>query len=367
MGSQTDPETGRSCGLGVDRAALRASVALWSFGFTLVAAMTSLQGRGSLLLQAPLQGGFWVAAVALAVALHAAWRRLRRYPLMLRWPLTGIACAAAGLVQTTIDLSTYAWLAATWFPEWRGWTAIDVPRFASVWILYTWTFGLNAALFWVLSANDEARRQARRAAEAEAAVQAAQLALLRLQLNPHFLFNTLNAISGLVLERDVERADLMLTRLSDFLRASLEMEPTALTSLGSELDMLEAYLQIEAVRFDERLGVTYRCPHELRAAQVPGFILQPLVENAIKHAVAPALRPVALDISARRQGEDLVLAVSDDGEHRVATTAGVGVGLRNVAARLAALYGARGRLDARSTRPGFRAEIRLPMAPEAAP
>ncbi|PZQ61567.1 MAG: histidine kinase [Phenylobacterium zucineum] len=365
MGTRTDPLAGRSigqsCSLRTDGAALRASVALWSFGFTLVAAMASLEGRGTLLLQIPLQGTFWLSAIALSIVLHAGWRRLLGSPLVVRWTLVGLACAAAGLAQTVLDLSTYAWLAKTWFADWRSWAVIDVPRFASVWILYTWTFGLNAALFWVLSANDEARRQARRAADAEAAVQAAQLALLRLQLNPHFLFNTLNAISGLVLERDVARADLMLTRLSDFLRASLDMEPTALTSLGGELDMLEAYLEIEAVRFDERLRVTYGCPDDLRSASVPGFILQPLVENAIKHAVAPALRPIRLDISARRAGEDLVLTVADDGDDRVDTTRGGGVGLRNIAARLATLYGPRGRLDVRRTHPGFRAEIRLPL------
>jgi hypothetical protein len=343
---------------------LRASIALWTFGFTMVAVLTALAGRGPLWVQVPLQAGFGVAAVALSMALYAAWRRLQATPPLLRWPLMGLACLAVGVVETTIDLLVMEWLAHTFFPEWRSWTAIDVPRFASVGILYCWTFGLNAALFWVLSANDEARRQTQRAADAEAAAQAAQLTLLRLQLNPHFLFNTLNAISGLMLENDIESADRMLTRLSEFLRASLDIDPAALTPLGDELNTAEAYLQIEAVRFEGRLNVAYDCPDGLRAALVPGFILQPLVENAIKHAVAPALRPIQLTISARPDGEDLVLTVSDDGgpARKASSPPGEGVGLRNVEARLAALYGERGRLVARRLKAGFQAELTLPLS-----
>lgn len=346
------------------RTALRASIALWTFGFTMVAVLTALAGRGPLWVQVPLQAGFGVAAVALSMALYAAWRRLQAIPPLLRWPLMGLACLAVGVVETTIDLLVMEWLAHTFFPEWRSWTAIDVPRFASVGILYCWTFGLNAALFWVLSANDEARRQTQRAADAEAAAQAAQLTLLRLQLNPHFLFNTLNAISGLMLENDIESADRMLTRLSEFLRASLDIDPAALTPLGDELNTAEAYLQIEAVRFEGRLNVAYDCPDGLRAALVPGFILQPLVENAIKHAVAPALRPIQLTISARPDGEDLVLTVSDDGgpARKASSPPGEGVGLRNVEARLAALYGERGRLVARRLKAGFQAELTLPLS-----
>lgn len=345
------------------RPALMASIALWTFGLGMVAAFVTIQGRGTIQVQVPLHATFWLLAIALSLVLHAVWRRVQRLPVGLRWAAMVAACGVVGLVESAWDLFAFWWLTEAYFPQWRAWTRIDVPRVATVWILYTWTFGLNAALFWVLTANDEARRQARRATDAETAAQAAQLALLRLQLNPHFLFNTLNTISGLVLERDVDGADRMLTRLSDFLRASLDTEPTALTTLGDEFNALEAYLQIEAVRFDDRLSVTYDCPDDLRAAQAPGFILQPLVENAIKHAVAPALRLIHVRISAQRIGEDLVLAVSDDGDARPSKPSDRkgGVGLRNIEARLATLYGARGRLETRLLKPGFHAEIRLPV------
>jgi len=350
-------------GIRLDRpppSAVKASLVLWSFAFVLVAAVTALQDLPTIWAQFPLQAMFWALAISLSFVLHASFRTFRdRY---LRWPLLCLVCIAIGAIQTTADVGLFAWLADHYFPTWKRWSTPDLPRIASAWIMYTWTFGLNLALFTMLAAMEDSRRQAQRAAEAEAAVKSAQLALLRLQLNPHFLFNTLNAISGLMLEGDIRNADQMVTRLSEFLRASLDIDPNALTALSDELSALEAYLEIEAVRFEDRLVVTYDCPDELRAAQVPSFILQPLVENAIKHAVEPAMRRVRLDISARRVGPDLVLRVSDDGEPLTRRgRPGAGVGLRNIEARLATLYGAEGRSITRQRATGFEAELRLPF------
>jgi two-component system LytT family sensor kinase len=344
------------------RTAVKASLALWTFAFTLVAAITSLRGGGTLALQLLIQSGFWALAMSFSMGLHAVFRRLQHSRPLLRWPLLSLACAAVGVLQTLADVYLLAWLAEAYYPEWMSWAAIDVGRLASAWILYTWTFGFNVALFSMLSSIEEARRHALRAAEAEAAVRNAQLALLRLQLNPHFLFNTLNTISGLMLEGDIKTADHMLTRLSEFLRASLDIDPSALTPLGDELSTVEAYLQIEAVRFEDRFQVSYDCPDGLRAAEVPSFILQPLVENAIKHAVGPAMRPVRLVIGGRAAGGELILTVTDDGGRTGRPAArGGGVGLQNTQARLAAAYGERGRLVTQKLSSGFRAELRLPL------
>lgn len=348
--------------------AMKASFALWTFAFTLVAALTALRGRGTLALQLLIQFGFWMLAIVLSMALYACFRRLQRSPPMLRWPLLGLACVGVGVILSVADVALFAWLAVAHFPEWKSWAGFDLPHLASAWILYTWTFGLNLALFAMISANEEARRQAVRAVEAEAAVRGAQLALLRLQLNPHFLFNTLNTISGLMLEGDVKTADHMVTRLSEFLRASLDIDPNALTLLGDEFNSIDAYLQIEAVRFGDRIEVCYDCPDALRAAKVPSFILQPVIENAIKHAVAPALRQVRLAIAARETDGDLVLTVIDNGEGPGRpTNRGGGVGLRNIRARLAGAYGDRGRLMTEHLPTGYRAELRFPvhLAPEA--
>lgn len=344
------------------RTAVKASLALWTFGFTLVAVATTLRGGGPLALQLLIQAGFWALAMALSMGLYAAFWRLHHSPPLIRWPLLALACGAAGVVQTLVDLHLLAWLAETYYPEWLSWAVIDPARMASVWILYTWTFGLNVALFSMFNSIEEVRRQSLRAAEAEAAVRNAQLALLRLQLNPHFLFNTLNTISGLMLEGDVKTADHMLTRLSEFLRASLDIDPRALTPLSDELNTIEAYLQIEAVRFEDRFEVSYDCSDGLRSAEVPSFILQPLVENAIKHAVAPAMRPVRLVIGGRTVAGELILTVTDDGGRpdRPAQRGG-GVGLQNTQARLEAAYGEHGRLTTQHLSPGFRAELRLPL------
>lgn len=327
-----------------------------------MALLASVSGRGGFVLQSAIQAVFWLFAVTAAACVHAGWRRLaHRHPLV-KWPAMGLACLTAGFCITVVDLSTYVWVAETWRPDWRSWTFVDGPRFGSVLILYTWTFALNVALFWAIDASARAGAEARRAAEAEAAAQRAQLAALRLQLNPHFMFNTLNAISGLVLEGDRESADAMISRLAAFLRAAMSIEPEALTPLADEVSTVEAYLEIEAARFGERLQVEYDCPSALRTVRVPSLILQPLVENAIKFAVAPSRRPVTVRIVAESRRGELRLHVADDGCGGADGTVGIGVGLANVRARLAVLYGSGARLTTRQLQPGFIATIALPHA-----
>jgi len=186
------------------------------------------------------------------------------------------------------------------------------------------------------------------------------LAALRHQLNPHFLFNTLNAISSLIVTRNYDAADAMLVTLSDFLRATLASEPDALLPLGKELATLRHYLEIESVRFGERLAAEFVCPPELYHALVPGFVLQPLVENAITHALAPSAAPVTIRVEASSDGGMLSVAVEDDGmgaEHDARS----GAGFVNVRRRLESLYGAAGSLETGARERGFGATVRLPL------
>lgn len=229
-------------------------------------------------------------------------------------------------------------------------------------VLYIGLFGVFAIAAGALASVAEARERDRQVAEARAAADRAQLAALRLQLGPHFLFNTLNAIGALVTTGRPAEAEAMIDRLSDVLRASLAPGPESLVPLHEELAATRAYLEIEAVRFRDRMKVEYDCPPELASARTPGFMLQPLVENAVKYAVAPALRPVCIRVSARRDGDDLVLAVEDDGAGAPPGTAGTGLGLRNVSERLGLLFGSRGRLEVGAVGGGFRAEARQPLA-----
>lgn len=179
----------------------------------------------------------------------------------------------------------------------------------------------------------------RRTAELRAAAQSAELRALRYQVNPHFLFNTLNSLSSLVMTGKKGEAERMILNLSTFFRTSLTGDPTEDVPLSEEITLQRLYLDIETVRFPERLIAQIEVPDLLRNACVPGLILQPLVENAVKYGVSRARRPVTIRIHASSEAEVLRLSVEDDGDPVIATEGGTGVGLRNVRDRLAARFG----------------------------
>ncbi len=172
----------------------------------------------------------------------------------------------------------------------------------------------------------------------EAQLALAHLEVLKMQLQPHFLFNTLNAISALM-HRDVEAADRMISLLSDLLRLSLEKDNRHQVSLQSELEFLNRYLAIEKIRFRDRLRIEEEVESACMTAQVPRLILQPLVENSIKHGIAMRSAAGRISIRARRHGDRLDLQVSDDGPGLADTVIREGVGLANTRARLEQIYG----------------------------
>ena len=209
--------------------------------------------------------------------------------------------------------------------------------------LVTWYFFFAAwASFYIaISSATRLRAAERRAAGAERDAQEAQLRALRYQVNPHFLFNTLNSLSSLVMARRDDEAEAMIVNLSAFFRSSLTLDPSEDITLAQEIEFQQLYLDIEKSRFPKRLDVRVDVPRELGTARVPPLILQPLVENAIKHGVARTTAPVRLTIAAREEDSQLVLTVENDrgppepirGEHDT------GVGLTNVCERLAARFG----------------------------
>jgi hypothetical protein len=199
-----------------------------------------------------------------------------------------------------------------------------------------------AALYLALSYAAQAKALERRAAELRAAAKDAQLRALRYQVNPHFLFNTLNSLSSLVLSDKREKAERMIANLSVFFRTSLQGDPTKDVSLAEEIALQRLYLDIERVRFPERLVFKIDLPAELEDLRVPGLILQPAVENAVKYGVSQTIRPVTIEISASLNGGGLLLKVKDDGDGDGSPHADVacaGVGLRNVRDRLEARFG----------------------------
>lgn len=222
-----------------------------------------------------------------------------------------------------------------------------------------------AAIYLALASAEQARAAERREGEYRRAAQAAELRSLRYQINPHFLFNTLNSLSALVMTGKGEAAERMIQTLSTFYRRSLTGDSTGDVRLEEEIGLQRLYLEIEAVRFPERLRTTIEVPQALADAPVPGMILQPLVENSIKYAVAASKTPVTVTITARAEDRTLVLTVSDDGPGigpGGSKSDGCGIGLANVRDRLKARFDGKASLEAGPRLGGgFATVIRLPL------
>ena len=241
------------------------------------------------------------------------------------------------------------------YTRWLQLTDVALGRY---FLLLAW-----AALYFALVKAEQARAAERREGEYRRAAKAAELRSLRYQVNPHFLFNTLNSLSALVITDKPQAAETMIQTLSNYYRRSLAEDPTGDVSLGQEIEQQQLYLELEAVRFPERLVTRFEIPEALESVSVPGMILQPLVENSVKYAVAPTSRRVTVAIVAREEYGRLVLTVSDDGPGaRDTSSSGFGIGIANVRDRLAARFG-----DAASVASGpdegggWRTVIRLPL------
>jgi two-component system, LytTR family, sensor kinase len=227
-------------------------------------------------------------------------------------------------------------------------------------LLAAWTalyYGINYFLLL--------EEQIRQREKLEGQASTAQLAMLRYQLNPHFLFNTLNSISTLVLLKQTERANAMLARLSSFLRYTLANEPTAKVTLAQEVETLKLYLEIEKMRFEDRLRPHFKIESETIGARLPSLLLQPLIENAIKYAVTPAENGADIWITAHREGQAVRIEVADNGNGEgaeIAASPSTGVGLANIRDRLSQAYGAAHRFDTRQNeRGGFSVIIEIPF------
>lgn len=300
-----------------------------------------------------------LAGFLIGLGLAAALRPLKRQPFAVRLLAAAILVVpAAGLYGLATDLLL-----------WHLMPPAPVIPYEAVMFwqdMFPWlgSFASWAALMAALDYSHEVRDRERRVAELEAVAREAQLEALRHQMNPHFLFNTLNAISSMIWDRDPARAEEMLVALADFLRSTLEIDPRGEISLDEEIALQRAYLAIEQFRFPTRLKVAWSLPPDLGSARVPALILQPLVENAIKYAVSRSRGATTVRIEASRGRRDLVLVVEDDGPSCPAdpAQAGTGLGLNLVRRRLAARYGDAGRLAA-GAQParGFRAEVTLPL------
>jgi two-component system, LytTR family, sensor kinase len=276
------------------------------------------------------------------------------------------ALAAVGfsLIHTAIMLTVRALL----WPELRTMPAQVAMTYAQSTYLRNldWTLVTYAAVVGLSYALDyyrEAQARALKAAYLETSLMEARLKTLQAELHPHFLFNTLHAISTL-LHTDPEAADRMISRLSDLLRLTFDRSGAGSVPLKEELEFLQKYLEIEQIRFQDRLSVRFDIDPETLDVEVPRLILQPLVENAIKHGVAPKSGAGLVQISAKRKADKIWIEVRDNGvglsKHaRMRFT--TGVGLSNTRARLECLYGAGQRLDFNDGNDGLAVEMLIPL------
>ncbi len=278
----------------------------------------------------------WLAATPLILALS------RRFPLERRsWKKNlflhlGASCAfAIVLLGIYVAMARLVSQEMAALPYYQGLRNQFISSFHAEVLTYWAVIGLSHALDYYR----KYREREVRASQLEAQLARAQLDALRMQLQPHFLFNTLNTISVLMAE-DVALANRLLLRLSDLLRLALRNTETHEVSLREELEFLRNYLEIEQTRFQDRLTVRFEIEEDAADAQVPNLILQPLVENAIRHAVAPRASKSLVEISATRCNGQVQLQVRDDGPGIGSETiAPTGIGLSNTRARLEKLYG----------------------------
>jgi two-component sensor histidine kinase len=312
-------------------------------------------------------------AVVLSLGLRCLYRWSMARPIWAQAVGLLLGSAAAG----------YAWLQSrtyiytNWFEKqedmaaWLEKMGDSAELYQKVSYMETWLSAWTVLLAWsvlyfMIKYYQLFQEVQKSALKSAAMAHEAQLKMLRYQLNPHFLFNTLNAISTLVLERETEAANRMVTRLSSFLRHSLDNDPMQKVTLEQELAALKLYLDIEKVRFEDRLTLELDIQDQAAEALIPSLLLQPLVENAIKYGIARSEEGGRLRIAARVFAGDLLLELSDDGPGVQLVDGQIpsanGVGLRNTRERLAELYGSRHSFRLSETEPhGLTVNIRVPF------
>lgn len=312
-----------------------------------------------------------VTGFAISLVLSVIYGQLIKRSALVTWGMTAVTLAVAVAIYAGID----AWLQGIYYSGIRETTIAQ--RIVGLVFLDGTLLGAWSALYYAINFFLQVEEQADRLERLEAQATSAQLAMLRYQLNPHFLFNTLNSISTLVLLKQTEPANAMLTRLSGFLRHTLVAEPGAKVTVAQEVETLQLYLGIERMRFEERLRTEFRVEPEAARACLPSMLLQPLVENAIKYAVSPQEEGASITLTAQLVGRRLRIAVSDTGPglrepsaagSAAASLAGggrmasTGVGLPNIRDRLSQAYGEDHRFEIRNPpEGGFTVIIEIPF------
>jgi len=316
-----------------------------------------------------------VTGFSLSLILSVVYRQLITQRALVTWGVTAVVLSLAAGIHAFID----GWVLDLARPQ--NTESGFVRLFVGIYFYDLTVLGAWSALYYAINFFLQVEEQADRLERLEMQATSAQLAMLRYQLNPHFLFNTLNSISTLVLLKQTAPANAMLTRLSSFLRHTLVSEPGGKVSIDQEIETLKLYLDIERMRFEERLQTEFRIDAPADKALIPSMLLQPLVENAIKYGVTPQEEGATISLVAQVVGPRLRVTVTDtgpgvrkggaadigaaldgvrdSGTRRYTST---GVGLANIRDRLAQAYGEDHRFEIRSPQTGgFAVLIELPF------
>ena len=306
----------------------------------------------------------WALATPLIIQLA------RRYPLVRDIRFRGVAMHLTWFAAVSVLAEAWsAWLQVLFNP-WghRKWpTFVDTWTTTLLWQALTFliAYALIVTVTYLVDARENIARQATETARLNEELSKAQLAALRRQLEPHFIYNTLNSIAGLVRDRQVEPAVNMIVGLSEFLRRASEDSHRSQVTLTEEVEYLERYLQIQKIRFGQRLEASVDVGPALLGAQVPNLLLQPLVENAIKHGISKRIAGGVVKVTGTRQGGTLSLSVYNDGAPLSADwqSGSAGVGIANLRNRLQILYGGASGLELRPAETGgVEVVVTLPFA-----
>src|SRR3984893_15749253 len=339
------------------------NVLFWSLHAAGWGAYAITQYFGALLYEKPNSYAQVIVVAALTGFVVSMPMRYIHRLLWARSPRTIVVGVLATCYVTALALRTVINLAYKQLvePDWQFKTLFELfgGAISTTYLLLCWT-----ALYFGIRYYESQQQQEEAMLKAVALAQEAQLKMLRYQLNPHFLFNTLNAISTLILDNQNRTANHAVTRLSEFLRYTLDQDPMKKVTLRQELEALDLYLGTERLRFGERLRLDYAIEEPALSARVPSLLLQPLLENSLKYAVSAREQGGLVRIEGRTREGLLELSVIDDGPGlREGTTPGErrGVGLANTRERLTVLYGENCRFAVLNSRPGLRVDMALPL------
>lgn len=328
-------------------------------GWFILRGVSGIANKQDLFFLAPLLVS-GITGFSLTTALSVIFRTLMQQRALIMWPLALLSVLLATMLYSFIDASMVA-------IQPRGAEETFATLFLVPFYLDAVTLAAWSSLYFAINYFLRVEQQIDQLAMLESQATASQLAMLRYQINPHFLFNTLNSISTLVLLKQTEPANAMLSRLSAFLRYTLVNEPTANVTMAQEVETLKLYLDIEKMRFEERLRVQFEIDPLVTNARLPSLLLQPLIENAIKYAVTPSEEGADIVLKAQLVGQNVRIIVSDSGgglnPDISVPTPSTGVGLTNIRDRLAQAYGEQHRFDTQDIPGGgFAVTIELPFA-----